>query len=147
MWGNLFATSLVAPNVTVRTASQHTRARIAGVVAAAVALAVGELVSAFGEPGQSLVGGVGNEIVDRAAGGLVRFAIDVFGTADNSLSRGNNLNRSRWYSSSTVMLNGEIYIQGGSGGGDRPEIRDLTGGFRLLTGANTSGFSSNYPRN
>jgi DMSO/TMAO reductase YedYZ molybdopterin-dependent catalytic subunit len=63
-------------------ASLATRARIAGAVAAGVALAVGELVSAFGEHGQSLVGGVGNEIVDRAAGGTVRFAIETFGTAD-----------------------------------------------------------------
>ena len=30
------------------------------------------------------------------------------------------MNRARWYSSSTVLLNGEIYIQGGSGGTDRP---------------------------
>jgi DMSO/TMAO reductase YedYZ molybdopterin-dependent catalytic subunit len=65
--------------------SLRTRARIAGVVAAAVALGVGELVSAFGEHGQSLVGGVGNEVVDRAAGGAVRWAIDVFGTADKAV--------------------------------------------------------------
>ena len=29
------------------------------------------------------------------------------------------MNRPRWYSTSTTLLNGEIYIQGGSGGGDR----------------------------
>ena len=50
-----------------------------------MALAVGELVSAFGRHGQSLVGGVGNEIVDRAAGGTVRFAIETFGTADKTV--------------------------------------------------------------
>ena len=33
------------------------------------------------------------------------------------------MNRARWYSTSTTLLNGEIYIQGGSGGTDRPEIR------------------------
>ena len=67
------------------TAELATRARIAGAVAAAMALAVGELVSAFGRHGQSLVGGVGNEIVDRAAGGTVRFAIETFGTADKTV--------------------------------------------------------------
>ena len=67
------------------TATLHTRARLAGAAAAAVALAVGELVSAFGPSGQSLVGGVGNEIVDRAAGGIVRFAIELFGTADKTV--------------------------------------------------------------
>ena len=39
-------------------------------------------------------------------------------------ARGNNMNRARWYSTSTTLVNGEIYIQGGSGGGDRPEVRD-----------------------
>lgn len=61
------------------------RAGLAGAVAAAVALAVGELVSAFGSHGQSLVGGVANEVVDRAAGGAVRWAIRVFGTADKAV--------------------------------------------------------------
>jgi DMSO/TMAO reductase YedYZ molybdopterin-dependent catalytic subunit len=60
------------------------RARLAGAAAAAVALAAGELVSALSGTGQSLVGGVGNEIVDRAAGGMVRWAIDLFGTANKS---------------------------------------------------------------
>jgi DMSO/TMAO reductase YedYZ molybdopterin-dependent catalytic subunit len=61
------------------------RARITGAVAAAVALATGELVSAFGTTDQSLVGSVGNEIVDRSAGGLVKAAIEVLGTADKAV--------------------------------------------------------------
>ncbi len=36
------------------------------------------------------------------------------------------MNRARWYSSSTALVNGEIYIQGGNGGGDRPEVRHST---------------------
>ena len=48
------------------------------------------------------------------------------------------MNRARWYSSSTALVNGEIYIQGGNGGGDRPEVRDRNGNFRLLSNANTS---------
>ena len=57
------------------------------------------------------------------------------------------MNRARWYSSSTVLLNGEVYIQGGSGGTDCPEIRATTGTFRLLTGADTSALDFMYPRN
>ncbi len=33
------------------------------------------------------------------------------------------------------MINGEVYIQGGNGGGDRPEVRQLNGTFRLLSTA------------
>jgi hypothetical protein len=65
----------------------------------------------------------------------------------NALTRGNNMNRPRWYSSSTMLLNGEVYIQGGTGGTDRPEIRATDGSFRLLSGANTSAFDFMYPRN
>ena len=42
--------------------------------------------------------------------------------------RAPSLNRARWYSSSTALINGEVYIQGGKGGADLPEIRDSTGG-------------------
>ena len=72
---------------------------------------------------------------------------NIFDFGDNSLARSANMNRSRWYSSSTALVNGEIYIQGGSGGADRPEVRDTSGGFRLLTGANTSGYATLFPRN
>ena len=51
------------------------------------------------------------------------------------------MNRARWYSSSTVLVNGEIYIQGGNGGGDRPEVRQQNGNFRLLIDAGTTGFA------
>ncbi len=57
------------------------------------------------------------------------------------------MNRARWYSSSIALPNGEIYIQGGSGGTDRPEVRGVNGAFRLLTGANTSGLDFMFPRN
>jgi YVTN family beta-propeller protein len=67
--------------------------------------------------------------------------------SNSILSRGDNLNRQRWYSSSTVLLNGEVLIQGGSGGTDRPEIRGLAGVFRVLNGADTSTLDFMYPRN
>jgi YVTN family beta-propeller protein len=64
-----------------------------------------------------------------------------------SLAAGNTLNRARWYSSSTTLLNGETYVQGGSGGTDRPEVRATDGTFRLLNGADTSPLNFMYPRN
>ena len=45
---------------------------------------------------------------------------NLFDYFNNGLARGNNMNRARWYSSSTTLLNGEVYVQGGSGGTDRP---------------------------
>jgi YVTN family beta-propeller protein len=72
---------------------------------------------------------------------------NVFSLANSTIARGNNMNRARWYSTSTMLANGEIYIQGGTSGEDRPEIRDATGAFRLMSGINTSTLSATYPRN
>jgi hypothetical protein len=72
---------------------------------------------------------------------------NLFDYNDNTLTRGNNMNRARWYSTSTTLLNGEVYIQGGTGGTDRPEIRATNGSFRLLSGADTSILNFMYPRN
>ena len=72
---------------------------------------------------------------------------NLFDYTSNTLTRQNNMNRARWYSSSTVLLNGEVYTQGGSGGTDYPEIRATSGAFRLLTGAGTSSLDFMYPRN
>ena len=71
----------------------------------------------------------------------------VFKPRGNALVRGQNMNRARWYSSTTTLLNGETYIQGGIGGGARPEVRSVRGAFRLLSGADTSAYNANYPRN
>ncbi|HKU12797.1 MAG TPA: PA14 domain-containing protein [Steroidobacteraceae bacterium] len=71
----------------------------------------------------------------------------VLDLSSSVLSRGNNMNRARWYSGSTVLLNGEVLIQGGSSGTDRPEVRALDGTFRLLSGADTSTLDFMYPRN
>jgi YVTN family beta-propeller protein len=72
---------------------------------------------------------------------------NTFNYGTNTLTRQNNMNRARWYSSSITLLNGETYIQGGTGGTDRPEIRDVNGNFRLLNGANTSSLDFMFPRN
>ena len=70
-----------------------------------------------------------------------------FNVASRSLARGTNMNRARWYSSTTMLLNGEMYVQGGSSGNDRPEVRGTDGNYRLLSGADTSTLEFMYPRN
>lgn len=59
-------------------------ARVAGAVAAAVALGVGELVTSFAGDGQSLVGSVGAGFVERFAGVLKETAVALFGTNDKA---------------------------------------------------------------
>ena len=71
----------------------------------------------------------------------------VINPATGALQRSAQMNRARWYSTSTMLLNGEIYIQGGTGGTDQPEVRATNGSFRALSGANTSGLQFMYPRN
>ncbi len=72
---------------------------------------------------------------------------DLFDYRDNTLRRGNNMNRPRWYATTTTLVNGEIFVQGGRNGQDYPEVRDISGSFRLLTGAPTSTIGWFYPRN
>ena len=72
---------------------------------------------------------------------------NLFDSTDNSLTGGANMNRARWYSSSTALINGEVYIQGGSGGADFPEVRQQNGAFRLLTNTATSSYAALFPRN
>jgi YVTN family beta-propeller protein len=72
---------------------------------------------------------------------------NLFDYTSNTLTRQTDMNRARWYSSSIVLLNGEVYTQGGSGGTDYPEIRATNGTFRLLTGAATGSLNFMYPRN
>ena len=72
---------------------------------------------------------------------------NLFWVGSSTLTRQNNMNRARWYSTSITLLNGETYIQGGSSGGDRPEVRSTTGSFRLLSNTNTSSLAVYFPRN
>jgi YVTN family beta-propeller protein len=72
---------------------------------------------------------------------------NLYASNGNTLTRQGNMNRARWYSSSTMLLSGEVYVQGGSGGTDRPEVRAADGSFRLLSGANTGSLDFMYPRN
>lgn len=72
---------------------------------------------------------------------------NLFDWTDNTLARSNNMNRARWYSSATVLVDGTIYIQGGTGGADRPEVREDNGTYRLLTNVATNGYAALFPRN
>ena len=72
---------------------------------------------------------------------------NIFDSGTNTLARGADMKRARWYSTATTLANGETYIQGGSSGTDRPEIRGADGVFRLLGNADTSGLNWFYPRN
>ena len=53
----------------------------------------------------------------------------VFDYENNTLTRYDDLNRGRYYATSTTLPNGHTYIQGGTGGADHPEIRDPSGAF------------------
>ncbi len=73
---------------------------------------------------------------------------NIFKYSDNTLSRGNNMFKPRWYATTTVLPNGEVYIQGGLGGTAFAEVRTVNGGFRKLANVKTSGLVNYwYPRN
>jgi hypothetical protein len=88
----------------------------------------------------------GGDQVDGPRGNLPNPDITRFNPSTMNLTRVGQMRRERWYSSATTMLNGEVYIQGGTGGADFPEVRTAAG-TRLLTGASTTGISTGYPRN
>ncbi|MES2634807.1 MAG: galactose oxidase-like domain-containing protein [Pseudomonadota bacterium] len=72
---------------------------------------------------------------------------NIFGVASRTLVSASKMNRARWYSTTTMLPNGELYVQGGTGGGDRPEVRGEDGTYRLLEGADTTKLAPYYPRN
>jgi DMSO/TMAO reductase YedYZ molybdopterin-dependent catalytic subunit len=65
-----------------RSGAPRRRDAVAGAVAAAVALATGELVAAADTSGVSLVTAVGDEVIDRFAASLKDLAVALFGTND-----------------------------------------------------------------
>ena len=66
-------------------AAPRTLARLAGAVAVGVSLAVAELVTGLVDGAQSLVASIGSEVIDRASGGIVKSAIEAFGTNDKAV--------------------------------------------------------------
>ncbi len=69
-----------------------------------------------------------------------------FTLATNALTPGNNMNRPRWYATSTTLVNGETLIAGGAGGADAWEVRGTNGVFRLLN-TQSMWIDYYYPRN
>jgi YVTN family beta-propeller protein len=72
---------------------------------------------------------------------------NVFDYGAGTVARYDDMNLARWYSTSTTLLDGATYIQGGKSGTDHPEIRGADGSFRLLSGVDTSDLLFAYPRN
>ncbi|MFZ1429337.1 MAG: galactose oxidase early set domain-containing protein [Geminicoccaceae bacterium] len=73
---------------------------------------------------------------------------NVFSPATDALTPGAPMRAARWYATATTLPNGETFIQGGKSGGEgRPEIRDVAGNFRELSGIDTSTLYWWYPRN
>ncbi|MGE0801160.1 MAG: galactose oxidase-like domain-containing protein [Lautropia sp.] len=72
--------------------------------------------------------------------------VNIFSPATNTIRRAGTMNRPRWYGTPTTLPDGRIYIQGGTGGNDRAEIREADGSYRLLTGFFTNDLGELYPR-
>lgn len=71
----------------------------------------------------------------------------LFDPGTNTLSSAKSLNRERWYATLTTLSDSQIFIVGGLGGNDKPEVRAKDGSFKLLDDAPTGQFSYWYPRN
>ncbi|MEH6416195.1 galactose oxidase-like domain-containing protein [Pseudomonas sp. CGJS7] len=73
--------------------------------------------------------------------------VTLYRFADNSLTRTATLQRKRWYATATTLPNGEIFLQGGNGGADYPEVRATDGKYRLLSAVSTQSLDWWYPHN
>jgi DNA-binding beta-propeller fold protein YncE/mono/diheme cytochrome c family protein len=71
----------------------------------------------------------------------------VYDAATQSLKAAGTMHQPRWYATAITLTNGETYIQGGFGGANKPEVRQLDGSFRNLSSADTSALQWSYPRN
>jgi hypothetical protein len=71
-----------------------------------------------------------------------------FNAVDGSMTKVGDMQRTRWYATTTMLPSGEVYIQGGSGtGSSNPELRSTSANYRLLGTAPTDNISWWYPRN
>ncbi|MDO4637261.1 MAG: DUF1929 domain-containing protein [Lautropia sp.] len=71
----------------------------------------------------------------------------IFRPGSNTIERAAKLQRKRWYATATALPDGQVFVQGGKGGNDHPEIRRNDGSNVLLTGISTSDLREDYPRN
>ncbi len=65
--------------------------------------------------------------------------------ATGQLSSLPGMSRARWYATGTVLPDGSIYVQGGAGGEDHPELWTTSGGAQLLEHLDTSWIDWYYP--
>jgi hypothetical protein len=87
-----------------------------------------------------------NTTVPNATNNLGNNNSNIFSIANNTLTPGPNMNRARWYATSTTLVNGETLVAGGNGGADAWEVRGADGTFRLLNTQSTN-IDWYYPRN
>ncbi len=80
------------------------------------------------------------------SGDLANDDINAFDPVTESLTTLPGMNRERWYGSGTTLPDGSFYLQGGTGGFDRPEIWTAERGAELLP-FYTFGIDIWYPRN
>jgi hypothetical protein len=92
----------------------------------------------------------GDNFVDGNANNLGNADSTVFDPSSNGIAQGATMHRARWYGTPTMLVDGEVLVNGGSGqpnvNADRPEVRQLDGTFRLLSDVDTSMFNYYYPR-
>lgn len=81
-----------------------------------------------------------------ASGGEANDFIDRFDPTTGAITPLPGMNRERWYGTGTTLGDGSFYVQGGTGGFDRPEIWTAERGAELLP-FYTFGLDIWYPRN
>ncbi|MGE0312007.1 MAG: galactose oxidase-like domain-containing protein [Lautropia sp.] len=96
--------------------------------------------------GQLFIAG-GDIVVNGSTTNTANRNTTLFDPTANTLTRGVDMNRPRWYSSVTTLASGATYVQGGLSGTDFPELRLSSGGLQLLGTAPTGGLDYWYPRN
>ena len=92
----------------------------------------------------------GGDIYSDARGRSINQPINdttIFRPGSNTIEAAAKMQRKRWYATATTLPNGEVFVQGGKGGNDHPEIRRNDGSNFLLSGITTSDLREDYPRN
>jgi len=88
----------------------------------------------------------GDNFVNGQTNNTPNSDVNIFAPSDNSLARAGSMSRARWYGTLITLPSGDVYVQGGNGGADRPELWHA-GSFTLLNGADTTALGWYYPRN
>ena len=92
----------------------------------------------------------GGDIWDAPNNTTINFGnpdISSLNAATGQLTSIPGMNRARWYGTGTVMPDGSLFIMGGAGGADHPELWSAANGSQLLDNLDTSAIDWWYPRN